>query len=129
MLAKKFNDIKSNLESIGLFIEKVMPRKADGQHYSIKHSKSSTLSTHLHKPSNNEGLGNVDDSVNDVEGNAITGASTSSKALVSAGCVDDVNDVDKTSPFAEGWATVTDEELPPEFLEPTPPKPSPALYN
>jgi hypothetical protein len=91
VLAKKFSEIKSNLESIGLIDEKIMPRKPDGQHYSIKRAKSSTLS------------------------------STSSKAPVYTENVDDVVDVDKNAPFGEGWVEVSDEELPPEFLNPVPP--------
>lgn len=91
VLAKKFSEIKSNLESIGLFIEKIMPRKPDGQHYSIKRAKSSTLSF------------------------------TSGKAAVYAENVDDADNADKNAPFWEGWVEVNDEELPPEFLKPTPP--------
>ena len=125
VLAKKFSDIKSNLESIGLYIDKIMPRKSDGQHYSIKHSKSSTLSTCLHKASNNKGLEHVDDYVDDVDGNVITALSTSCKATVSAGYVDDVDDVDKNAPFWEGWVKVSDEEIPTEFLTPVSMPPTP----
>ena len=117
VLAKKFNDIKSNLESIGLFVGKIEPRKPDGQHYFVKRSKSSTLSTHLHKPSNNAGLVNVDGNVDDVDVGVGTVSSTLSKAPVYAENVDDVDDVDKNGSFGGGWVTVTDEEVPPEFLK------------
>ena len=136
VLAKKFNDIKSNLESIGLYITKIMPRKPDGQRYSIKHSKSSTLSTHLHshppKACNNQSLANVDDYVNDVDGSVDadsstlnTPSSTFDKARNYAVCVDDVDDVDKFA-TSEEWfteisnVTDTDSDIPPEFLKPTP---------
>ena len=67
VITKKFNDIKSNLESIGLFIEKVLPGKEDGQHYSIKKAKSSASSTALQKSCNNEGLAAVNRIANAVE--------------------------------------------------------------
>ena len=132
VLAKKFNDIKSNLESIGLYINKVLPRKEDGQHYSIKRVKSSASSTALQKPCNNEGLGAVDMIAKAVESNADTGTSTvntatptANKAPVYAETVDTVDDVDKSEPYEE-WFTevskVTDDELPPEFLKSTPPQ-------
>jgi len=120
VLAKKFADIKSNLESIGLFIEKP-PRKNDGQHYIIKRSKSSTLSTHLHKASNNEGSGRVDNCADGVESESSTLPSTQGKAPNYAVCVDGVDDADKFAPFAEGWVDASDEEIPPEFLKPTSP--------
>jgi len=128
VLAKKFNDIKSNLESIGIYIEKVLPRKEDGQHYSIKRTKSSTSSTALQKSSNNEGFTAVDKTVNAVESannthssTADINPSTASKACIYAEAVDTVDDVDKNASFGEGWGEVTDEEVPPEFLTPTPP--------
>jgi len=133
VLAKKFNDIKSNLESIGLYIAKVLPRKEDGQYYSIKRAKSSTSSTALQKPSNNEGLGAVGDTVRAVDSNAITGTSTAGiqpstadKASIYAETVDDVDTVDKNEPF-EGWCSEvvnvsdSDSDIPKEFLKPTPP--------
>ena len=123
VLAKRFADIKSNLESIGLFVDKILPRKPDGQHYSIKRAKSSALSTHLHQASNNEGLNNVDSNVDDVGGNSSALSSTADKAHVSAVYVDDVGNVDKSTPF-EGWfseiSNVSDGDIPSEFLKPTP---------
>jgi len=131
VLAKKFNDIKSNLESIGLFVDKVLPRKEDGQHYYIKRAKSSTSSTALQKPNNNEGLGAVDTIVKNVDNNPSTAAphsSTADKAHVYAETVDAVDDVDKNVPF-EGWfseiSNASDDEIPQEFLKPTPPPTQP----
>ena len=133
VLAKKFNDIKSNLESIGLYIAKVLPRKENGQHYSIKRAKSSASSTALQKPCNNEGLGAVDDTARTVDSPAYTGASTAranpstaDKASIYAETVDDVDTVDKFAPF-EGWCSEvvnvsdSDSDIPSEFLKPTPP--------
>lgn len=123
VLAKKFSDIKSNLESIGLFVEKVMPRKEDGQHYSIKRGKSSTSSTALQKPSNNAGLTAVGNTVDAVESVGSTGdinTPTAREAPVYAETVDTVDDVDKNALFGDGWVEVSDEEIPPEFLKPAP---------
>ena len=124
MLAKKFNDIKSNLESIGLFIGKIIPRKEDGQHYFIKRSKSSTSSTALQESSYNEGLRAVDKAVKAVDSavdtdssTAETNPSTADKASVYAETVDTVDDVDKNGAFGGGWVMVTDEEVPQEFLK------------
>ena len=124
VLAKKFNDIKSNLESIGLFVEKILPRKEDGQHYSIKRGKSSTSSTALQKSSNNEGLGTVDKAVKNVDESPSTASlhsSTADKSSIYAETVNAVDDADKNAFFGEGWTDASDEEIPPEFLTPTPP--------
>jgi hypothetical protein len=69
-------------------------------------------------------LGAIDRTARTVERNPPTAAanpSTADKAPVYAETVDTVDDADKIEPFIEGWATVTDEELPSEFLKPTPP--------
>lgn len=44
-LAKRFKQIKSNLEAVGLQIEKIEPRKDNGQHYCLKRVNLFTVTT------------------------------------------------------------------------------------
>lgn len=117
-LAKRFKQIKSNLEAVGLQIEKIEPRKDNGQHYSLKRVALSTVTT---EACDYEGLETVDkDGVQSLT-TASDSVSTADKAFVSVDSVDTVNAVDKKTPLEDGWVSVSDKDFPPEFLKPIQP--------
>jgi len=114
-LSKRITAIKSNLETVGINC-KPEKRTNGGQNLSIKRANLSALSTSSTQPSNNEGLGGVDKSVDRTGGGLSTPSSTQlstlDKAHDSRVCVDSADDADKNLSL-EDWVTVTDDELPP----------------
>ena len=113
---------------MGLQIEKIEPKRENGRHYSIKRVDLSSVTSVSSEAPNHKALMTDDKMTMPDDKTAGTSVSPANGSVSSAcnpcnsAVPDDTANTDDKKPlFEDGWVVASHEEIPPEFLKPTPP--------
>jgi hypothetical protein len=115
VLSKRITAIKSNLETVGITFVRDAVKAREGQRLSIKRINSSAPYASSAQSADNGGLTGADDGADKNNGESSAHLSAPPKACNNGACVDGDDGADKILSL-EDWGTVTDEEVPAEFL-------------